>query len=164
MTQPIDKLLADFTLAEAQDDLETAKTLLETVRLRIDEIKEHTDKLYAEGKRLSTYRAEFQTSAAASKSEADRVYDRLLWCMSQAGFIELPGTKWRAHVQAGAQVLDLDQEATAEIALKYPKLVKRDIVFSWDKEKVQEHLAAKQEFEYGRLRDNHFVKFYVKKG
>lgn len=162
-TKPIDLLLTEFVAAEAIDDLDRAKELLAAIYSRVDEIKEYSDRLYFEAERVSSYAKEFSSGARASKNRADSIYDRLHWCMKQAAFTDLPGIKWRAHVQKGADVLVLDQAPTAEIALKYPGLVKRETSYSWDTPAVEKHLAAALPFEYGRLRENSFVRFYVRK-
>ncbi len=163
MSQPLDQLLVNLAAVEQADDLEAAKLLVEQVRRRVDEIKEYTDRLYAEGERLGKYRQDFQKSAAACKNEADRIYARVKWCMEQASFSDLPGRKWRAHLQDQAQDLKITRPADIEMFKAFPELVKRETSYAWNEDAIRIWLDSGKEFSYGHLVDNRYVKFYVKK-
>lgn len=138
--------------------------LAEDLRAKVDAIYTAYDRLLSEASRLDGHAEDFALLAKRAYAAADRLKDYVQWNMEQQKFEKLPGEKFVFVIQVHKGSIETDHIPTAEDCLKFPKLVKRMVGYSWDKGEIATGLANGEEIPFAKLKPTKKVHFKLRKG
>lgn len=170
-TKPFHVLIAELQAFEDAPDSnpEAMAACLKDLSERIDEVKIYTDDLRGIATVRIAQAKELLDFAKARQNEADRILARMQFFMEAAKFEQLPGRTWDLEIKQNGnpEVLIREEflEANLEMMARFPKFVKRDVSFAWDKKAIVAACkeAKTDETEFAKLKYNKSLKFKVKK-
>ncbi len=164
----LNELLAALTdldnAAEISVEPDIIEAELAELSTKVDSIKKVLDRLNFEAERLAQEAEKIEKAAAQVTKNADALEDWVKFSMKTHGFTKLPGNTWNLQLKRTAPKVITKQEPTAEIAVKYPGIVLRDVKWRWDKKKIKEAIESGQLFEYGHLQEGMSLSFPPRKG
>ena len=130
---------------------------------KVDAIKKVMDRLNCEAERLAQEAAQIDKASSQIYKNALALEEWIKFSMQGQGFTKLPGNTWNIQLKRTAPTVVTKQQPTAEIAVKYPDIVRRSVTWTWDKKKIKEAIESGQTFEYGHLQEGTSLSFPVRK-
>lgn len=161
----LDDLLSQLSILDMAGDVDFDPTqVVGDLREKVDAIRTVLARLKNEHERLLHDAQELLDSARAVKNNSERLKEYVRYSMETHGFEKIPGNLWCLQLQRAAPALETTAEANADMAVKFPDLVKRTVIYAWDKKAIKDAMAKGVNFEYGYLRESKSIQFPVRKG
>lgn len=161
MSDALHTILARFR--EEPDEFFDPEKIIGDLHEKVDAIKYHIESCEAQADMIE---AEWisklisKRDALRNMAENTKKYLREQMILNQ--WDELPGKMFRAKLQNSMPSLEIPYEPTAQEALRFPKYVRQDTTYKWNKDLIKEEFEQ-AEIPGAVVRQRKHTRFYVRK-
>ena len=155
MTDPLRILLNQITDEMPAEDFDPAKVVGD-LKDKIDAIQWTIGYWDSEAARIDAdYVKEFMKKRDSFRNKSLRLKEYVKFQMISHGFDKLPGKYKGYRIQNAAPILEIKNEANAELYLQHSDLIEQKTFYSWKKPEIKALLQSNAfEFPYAELKPN----------